>query len=72
MASSTNRSLGVFIGACVAAFLGVGRFAAANEMWVAPTYQQDVGGLGIGSNTVWPVTAAGAVRFAWASPNDLQ
>jgi hypothetical protein len=43
----------------------------ANELWVAPTYQQDVGGLGIGSNGVWPVTAAGAVRLAWGVPGDL-
>ena len=46
--------------------------ARGNEIWVAPTYQQDVGGLGIGSNVVWPVTAAGVVRLAWAVPNDLQ
>ncbi|HEY6547275.1 MAG TPA: hypothetical protein VI589_05190, partial [Vicinamibacteria bacterium] len=42
--------------------------ARADEVWVAPTYQADVGGVGIGSNAIWPVTAVGAVRFAWAIP----
>ena len=46
--------------------------AGADEVWVAPTAQQDFGGLGIGSNVVWPATAFGAVRFAWAVPGDLQ
>jgi hypothetical protein len=46
--------------------------AAADEVWVSPTYQQDLGGLGIGSNVIWPASAAGAVRLAWAIPNDLQ
>jgi hypothetical protein len=45
--------------------------ARANEIWVTPTYQQDTGGFGIGSNTVWPVTANGSVRLAWAVPGDL-
>jgi hypothetical protein len=53
----------------VAAFVAPAR---ADEIWVAPTAQQDLGGLGIGSNVVWPVTPAGAVRFAWAVPDDLQ
>jgi hypothetical protein len=46
--------------------------AHANEIWVAPTYQADFGGLGVGSSVVWPVTPAGAVRLAWAVPGDLQ
>lgn len=46
--------------------------ASANEIWVAPTAQQDVGGVGVASNVVWPVTAAGIVRFAWSVPADLQ
>src|SRR5262245_36248082 len=46
--------------------------AAANEMWVAPTSQQDIGGLGVASNVIWPVTPIGVVRLAWAIPNDLQ
>jgi hypothetical protein len=51
---------------------GIAVPAQANELWIAPTYQQDAGGLGIGSNTVWPVTAVGTVRLAWGVPNDLQ
>jgi hypothetical protein len=46
--------------------------ARANEIWIAPTHQQDVGGLGVGSNAIWPVTAAGVARLAWAIPDDLQ
>jgi hypothetical protein len=46
--------------------------ARGDEIWVAPTNQQDVGGLGLGSNGIWPVTPMGAVRFAWAVPNNLQ
>src|SRR5262245_28235152 len=45
--------------------------AFADEFWVAPTSQQDVGGLEIASNSLWPVTPIGAVRFAFAIPNDL-
>src|SRR5260221_11654528 len=44
----------------------------ASDLWVAPTAQQDLGGLGIGSNSIWPVTPAGVVRLAWAVPGDLQ
>ena len=46
--------------------------AGADEVWVAPTYQADFGGVGIGSNGIWPATVAGAVRFAWAVPDNLQ
>ncbi len=46
--------------------------AYADEVWVAPTYQEDAGGLGIGSNGFWPVTAIGASRFALGVPNNLQ
>jgi hypothetical protein len=63
------------LGVVVAAALIVGGSAVrvqAAEIWVMPTYQQDVGGLGIGSNGFWPVTAVGAVRLAWAVPADLQ
>jgi hypothetical protein len=45
---------------------------SAEEIWVAPTHQQDLGGMGVGSNVVWPVTAIGAVRLALAIPDDLQ
>ena len=48
------------------------RPAWADEFWVAPTSQQDVGGLEIASNSLWPVTPVGAVRFAFAIPNNLQ
>jgi hypothetical protein len=62
----------LFIAACVL-FVSVAATAAhANEIWVAPTSQQDLGGLGTSSNTFWPVTPAGLVRFAWAIPDDLQ
>jgi hypothetical protein len=46
--------------------------AVADDIWIAPTYQADLGGLGIGSNALWPVSAVGAVRLVWAVPNDLQ
>ena len=46
--------------------------ASADEIWVAPTYQADLGGTGIASNGLWPVSAVGASRLAWAVPNDLQ
>jgi hypothetical protein len=44
----------------------------ADEIWVAPTYQDDFGGVGVASNAVWPVTKIGVVRLAWAVPDDLQ
>lgn len=43
-----------------------------NEIWVAPTLQQDLGGIGIASNGIWPATPAGAVRLAWGVPGNLQ
>jgi hypothetical protein len=45
--------------------------AIADEFWVAPTSQQDVGGLQVASNGFWPVTPVGAVRFAFSVPNNL-
>jgi hypothetical protein len=48
------------------------RAARANEIWVSPTYQQDIGGLGVASAGFWPVTPIGAVRLAWSIPDDLQ
>jgi hypothetical protein len=45
--------------------------AGADEIWVAPTSQSDLGGLGVASNAVWPVTPVGAVRLAWAIPDNL-
>src|SRR6185436_3781219 len=44
----------------------------ADEIWVAPTYQQDIGGLGVASNLVWPVTPLGVTRLALAIPGNLQ
>jgi hypothetical protein len=29
--------------------------ARAEELWIVPTYQQDIGGLGVASNVFWPV-----------------
>ena len=62
-------------GVCFAAFcvlIAFANLAAADEMWIAPTLQQDTGGFGIGSNVFWPVTVVGATRFAWGVPDDLQ
>jgi hypothetical protein len=44
----------------------------AEEIWIPPTSQADLGGHEIASNTFWPVTPIGAVRLAWAVPNNLQ
>jgi hypothetical protein len=52
--------------------LAAGRPALADEIWVAPTLQADLGGLGVASNTIWPVTPVGATRLAWGVPNNLQ
>jgi hypothetical protein len=46
--------------------------AHANEIWVVPAVQSDLGGPGIGSNVFWPVTVVGAARLAWAIPDNLQ
>ena len=72
MVNDTRRSFGSVGVACA---LMIGFFAAparADEVWVAPTAQQDFGGLGIGSNVIWPATAAGVVRLAWSVPDNLQ
>lgn len=71
MVSLTRRRAGFFWIACLL-LSGVAAPARADEIWVAPTYQADFGGLGIGSNVTWPASVAGVVRFAWAIPNDLQ
>src|SRR5438309_4305325 len=52
--------------------LFLGTAASGNDLWVAPTHQQDVGGLGVAAGGVWPVTPEGAVRLAWAIPDDLK
>ena len=48
--------------------------AGADEIWVAPTAQQDFGGIGIGigSSSIWASTIAGVVRLAWGVPGNLQ
>ena len=66
-----NRAQVLFTTAVLAIAFAVSP-ARADEIWVAPTYQQDVGGLGIGSNALWPVTAVGAVRLAFGIPGNLQ
>jgi hypothetical protein len=58
--------------AALAAVAGIARPAAGAEIWVAPTYQQDLGGLGVATNAIWPVTPVGVVRLAWAIPADLE
>ena len=45
--------------------------SSADEIWVAPTYQADLGGIGVGSSVFWPVTPLGAVRFAFGVPDNL-
>ena len=54
------------------AFAGAATPVHADEIWVAPTSQADIGGLGVASNVFWPATSVGAVRLAWAIPADLQ
>ena len=54
------------------AFAGAATPVHADEIWVAPTSQADIGGLGVASNVFWPATPVGAVRLAWAIPADLQ
>ena len=72
MTSLLKRS-GATLGAvCLLMVTGLAVPARADEIWVAPTYQADFGGLGVGSNTFWPVTAVGVVRLAWAVPGNLQ
>jgi hypothetical protein len=71
MATYGRRSTSVIWAVCALA-AGLSAPAHADEIWVAPTSQQDLGGLGIGINTTWPATQSGAVRLAWAIPADLQ
>ena len=53
-------------------FVGAATPVQADEIWVAPTSQADIGGVGVASNVFWPVTPAGAVRLAWAIPANVQ
>ena len=73
VAKASARGTRVLI--VIAFVLFVSLFATAvraDEIWIAPTSQADLGGLQIASNTFWPVTPIGAVRMAWAVPNNLQ
>ena len=45
--------------------------SSADEIWVAPTYQADIGGIGVGTSFFWPVTPIGVVRFAFGVPDNL-
>ena len=71
MATHARRSTSVIWVVCALA-AGLAAPAHADEIWVAPTHQQDVGGLGVGISATWPATATGVVRLAWAIPGDLQ
>ena len=68
----SRRSRLASVVVCALAFAVLPREATADEIWVAPTSQQDLGGMEIASSTVWPVTPVGAVRFAFAVPADLE
>jgi hypothetical protein len=70
MTNDRGRWLKTF-SVALAAVAVVAAPARADEVWVTPSYQQDLGGVGIGASVVWPVTALGVVRLAWAVPNDL-
>jgi hypothetical protein len=65
------RRLG-FVGVCALTIVLFAGMARADEIWVAPTAQQDFGGMGIASNAVWPATAFGIVRLAWSVPDNLK
>ena len=72
MTSHINRWFGALLTAGAIVLTVLAAPVTADEVWVTPTYQQDVGGLGAGSNGIWPVTPIGAVRLAWGVPNNLQ
>ena len=61
-----------FVVVCALTIVLFAGLARADEIWVAPTAQQDFGGLGIASNAVWPATAFGIVRLAWSVPDNLK
>ena len=71
--TSVRRRACVCVGVlCALTIVAFAARARADEIWVAPTAQQDLGGLGVASNAVWPVSAFGAVRLAWSVPDNLQ
>src|SRR5207344_2095214 len=69
MTSMRQRACVCALAACALVFAAPAR---ADEIWVAPTAQQDLGGLGIASNVIWPASAFGAVRLAWSVPDNLK
>jgi hypothetical protein len=71
MTSRTRRRFSFLFIAAVS-IAAVAAPVRAEEVWVAPTSQQDLGGLGVASNSIWPVTPVGAVRLAWAIPANLK
>lgn len=72
MMEHLRRGIGIVCVATVLSLTGSVERAHADDLWIAPTAQQDLGGLGVGSNSLWPVTAIGAVRLSLAVPGDLQ
>src|SRR5262245_14149366 len=70
--AKVRRSGRLFVGGILLVSALLSRSILADEVWVAPTYQADLGGFGISSNSLWPVTAIGVVRLAWGVPNNLQ
>ena len=68
MKSQLRRALGVV---AIAWSVVSPSSAWADEIWVAPTHQRDLGGLGMRTNTFWPVTRRGAVRLTFGVPDDL-
>ena len=66
------RAARVLLALCFALVALLTTAAHADEVWIPPSSQSDLGGLEIASNTFWPVTPIGAVRLAWAVPNNLQ
>src|ERR1700742_663260 len=64
------RRLGLVV-VCAVTIVGFAGLAHADEIWVAPTAQQDLGGMGIASNAIWPASPFGAVRLALSIPDNL-
>jgi len=72
MTSVRGRWFGSVGAACALTMVTFAAPVRADEIWVAPTAQQDFGGLGVASNVVWPVSAFGATRLAWSVPDNLK
>ena len=53
MANDRRCSFGSFVAALALLASAFVTTARADEVWVAPTYQQDIGGLGVASNVIW-------------------